>query len=431
MPVDLSDPNLEDWQWDAAPLYCTTSTSGVKPSDAPSGAWRTSLGQWQYQDGSGAVYVSDDGRAWRVAKGTFPVGTVCDFFPLPRICSGCAAVNGNVSSGQMPTHVHEAQNGYSLVVLAEGGRDEAGKLTVIPDGGASVASAWSLGLPPSCDYGEFAFPKSCVDPVKNRRLQYGWVHGPFPGGFNGEEDAILDGVLTYKVNHQSLLREVTFDPRLGMLCFLPVEEMTLLRQEVLADIRTPTAVPAGGVLPLRTPPNVANQSEVRVSFTVPSVSVTFGVRVMASTGPCPGGVCPPRNFTSSGLDFAVAFTPPTSAGAAAWGVGVGSGLNPTVGRLPLLRTDEEIDIVVYVDHTVVEVFFAGGRYPLTAHVPTDLLLPHGGNTWQGVEIFASGAGVTVLNATVWRMADTWDDVRTHGRPNHRTSSAVNVRSILI
>ena len=30
-------------------------------------AWPTPLGQWMYQDGAGAVYVSDDGKKWRAA----------------------------------------------------------------------------------------------------------------------------------------------------------------------------------------------------------------------------------------------------------------------------------------------------------------------------------------------------------------------------
>jgi hypothetical protein len=65
----------------------------------------------------------------------------------------------------------------------------------------------------------FGFPKSFVDPVKHRRLQYGWV---IDGKYVGQEDGYLLDVttgknLTLKSNHQSLLREVTYDPRLGML----------------------------------------------------------------------------------------------------------------------------------------------------------------------------------------------------------------------
>ena len=37
---------------------------------------------------------------------------------------------------------------------------------------------------------------------------------------------------------------------------------------------------------------------------------------------------------------------------------------------------------------------------------------------RGVEVFASAPGVTVRNATVWRMADAWDP-RTHGRPQRK------------
>jgi hypothetical protein len=43
----------------------------------------------------------------------------------------------------------------------------------------------------------------------------------------------------------------------------------------------------------------------------------------------------------------------------------------------------------------------------------------GNNTWQGVEIFASDNGVTVLNASVWRMGDAYTDVATHDRPHRK------------
>eukprot|EP01047_Picozoa_sp_COSAG01_P032614 COSAG01_NODE_2366_length_7816_cov_3.797460_4_plen_79_part_00 len=64
------------------------------------------------------------------------------------------------------------------------------------------------------------------------------MRGP---GLVREEDARLGPTLTLKSNHQSLIREVTYDPRLGMLCFSPIEEMALLRRAVLASI------PGGGV----------------------------------------------------------------------------------------------------------------------------------------------------------------------------------------
>jgi hypothetical protein len=87
--------------------------------------------------------------------------------------------------------------------------------------------------------------------------------------------------------------------------------------------------------------------------------------------------------------------------------------------LPLLVTDKTIEMVLYVDHTVVEAFFMGGRLAVTTRVPQNLLLPGGNNTAQGVEIFAVGEDVTVLNATLWRLEDIWDP-ETHGRPHHKT-----------
>ena len=580
-PTDLTDPDLINWRWDAEPLYCGNRTNDLTPFDAPTSAWKTSLGQWQYQDGHGNVFVSDDGIAWRGAQPAgghqYPGGTVCDFFPLPRVCDGCggggepasqltagAAMmalsppspfqryndtdlacgdlkdyrlpkgtsdvagiancsatcaaesqcggfvfvsgapgtptpggprcaikgRGGCCPGQLrggcfsgvkpgeckhphphppgppappgptpapprppppfvgpPSHVHRAGTVYSLVHLVSGSaKDEAGTLQTVVDGGATVVSAAGLGMKRKCDHGRFAYPKSFWDPKKQRRIHYGWVQG---AGLQGEEDSALPNGLTLKNNHQSLLREITYDPRLGcvivllvillltsllnslltlsltlpvccslpcsksrILNYLPVVETALLRKEVLARIEHPTPVPGGagasGVLKLPTPQNVANQSEVRVAFALPTggVNVTFGVRVMTAAADMHGN--------SPGFDFSVAFTP-RPAEAKAWTVNVGQ----ASAQLPLLATDKEIEMVLYVDHTVVECYFSGGRVALTEHVPVHLLLPYGNNTKQGIEIFASGPGATVQNATVWRMGEIWDDVATHGRPNHK------------
>merc|ERR1712151_161976 len=75
-------------------------------------------------------------------------------------------------------------------------------------------------------------------------------------------------------------------------------------------------------------------------------------------------------------------------------------------------------LLVYVDHTVCEAFFAGGRFAMVTQVPAGGLLPGimGNNTEQGVELFASVPGVvTVQTATVWQMDNIWNNVQTHDR----------------
>lgn len=226
-----------------------------------------------------------------------------------------------------------------------------------------------------------------------------------------------------KSNHQTLLREVTYDPRLGMLVFSPIEELALLRSGVLASIDAPVAVPAGGVVPLRTPPMLGNQSEVRISFAMPAVPVTFGLRVLTRPD-CPLPPCQNRTFLSSGMAFSVGYQPAPANGSAAWTVVAGGNPDRNThmpvrgGLMPLLRGETTLDMVVYVDHTGAEAFFAGGRFAYADDAQQSYMVA-GNNTLQGIEVFASGPGVTVLNATVWRMADTWPDVSTHGRPNRK------------
>ena len=446
-PANLSDPWLVDWVWDEEPLYCGSSQNKLRPFDAPTSAWKTTLDQWMYQDGAGGVYVSDDGKEWRGAVGTFDHGMVTDFFPLPPVCAGCGDDRSQAGSVTTPTHVHEWANTYRFNVLTPGTKkDEAGSTAWVSDGGATVVNASGLGVRLVCDHGTFGFPKTFWDPVNNRRLQYGWSMN---GAFVGQEDSYLVDAFTgrnisLKGNHQSLLREVTYDPRLGQLYFSPVQELALLRKEVLGQLDTPTEIPmagaphVGGVLSIDTPRLLANQSEIRVSFSIPTKAVTFGVRAMAAldVAACARtGVCPPRDLFSPGEAFSFGFIPP-SAGSKAWSVVAGGAADRTThvpqgpgsSMMAMLSTDNQIDLVLYVDHVRVEAYYMNGRYANTQAVqPASFLVSTrgdgsgrvvGNNTWQGVEIFANDTGVTVLNATVWRMGDAYADVATHDRPNH-------------
>jgi hypothetical protein len=102
-------------------------------------------------------------------------------------------------------------------------------------------------------------------------------------------------------------------------------------------------------------------------------------------------------------------------------------VNPGGLVLPFLPTDKEIEMVLYVDQTVVEAYFMGGRLALTQHVPINLLRPLANAAEQTVEVF--GAGVTLLNATVWKVGDIWDPV-THGRPHRKPQDAASGKSAL-
>merc|ERR1712232_581420 len=80
--------------------------------------------------------------------------------------------------------------------------------------------------------------------------------------------------------------------------------------------------------------------------------------------------------------------------------------------------EKEIELLVYVDQTVCEAFFAGGRFAMVTQVPAGGFLPGimGNNTEQGVELFASVPGVVEVEAaTVWQMGNIWNNVRTHDR----------------
>ena len=81
-------------------------------------------------------------------------------------------------------------------------------------------------------------------------------------------------------------------------------------------------------------------------------------------------------------------------------------------RLPLLPTDRTIDLHVYVDNVMVEVFFLGGRVALTSEIMT--------TKEAGFTLFTRGGdqGVVASEVNAWHMESAWvspKDVRSAAR----------------
>jgi beta-fructofuranosidase len=412
VPTDLSDPYLKDWKFaDNSPLYCGDLDHKYKPGDSPSNAWQTSFGEWRYYDAYGEVYFSNDFKSWDVADGKFPGGICQDFYELPRVCDGCSAdVSSSIDTLQ-PTHARLGSTTWQLMAYDEGSPGEAG--TVQGTSYASVALFSELDVEDLTDFGTLYCPKSFLDPIKQRRLMYGWNRGGCQGMGAG-----------CKGSTQSLLREVTYDPRLGMLNFYPIQEYEELRGNVLAQLGP---MKLNGEVSLQLPPFVANQSEVLLRFELPSEPVRFGVRLL--TGVCkenPRSIpwCTPGD--AIGNEFFVDWVPAPEKDTAAWSVIAGSNRSSTppmgakdqLGHVPILSTDKNFEMKIYIDRTYAEAFLAGGRLAMVTPLQGASLYRPGlflsNNTEQGIEIFASKPNkVKIASATVWEMGQIWKNVTTH------------------
>lgn len=443
LPGNLSDPWLEDW---TKPPYNPIVSNGIDISSRdPSTAWQTKKGEWRYMDAKADVYTSLDFKRWQLAGNLpeFGTGDCPDFYPLPSSCSGCdhanadAAADEGIPQGPPPTPSHVRAGGfqgvYTLGNYQDGKPGSTGSWT--PDAAVS-AVALDQGGPDS-----YYAAKSFFD--GKRRIVVGWIKlsgqvleavdesgksykGFRPGGCPG-----LGAVMT---NTNSLPREVTYDPALGLLLFHPVEELSALRGPVLGTVRD---VQVDGEVAL-TRSSSLKQSEVRVSFDVPTEPVRLGLKVLGGAGTSAG-----TNFSTT-LFFDFTPAPGTSgkAGPAAstvWNVTVGfnqssmlcphyvpKGPPPSLkDRVPcpsgtasisLKPSDSTLEIAVWIDNVVMEVFFMGGRIAWTVPLPCQAVV-HG----SGAAVFAHGAAgpVTVQSATAWAMEDiSYEDLS--GDPDNQT-----------
>lgn len=175
------------------------------------------------------------------------------------------------------------------------------------------------------------------------------------------------------------------------------------------------------------PDSAGNQSEVKVAFNVPSSKTTLGVGIMTANGVA---------TVEAYIEFVPSPPSPSSSPSASpvsWEVSVGIRPSPSLtphqhhqlhehthahthaftARLPLLPSDKSLDMHVFVDNVMAEVFFMGGRVALTAPLET--------TQEAGFTLFTRGGDQAVIasEVSVWHLQSTWvspNDVRTAPRP---------------
>ena len=235
----------------------------------------------------------------------FPGGECPSFFELPRTTPGAGPAP---AGAPVPTHVHKASHQ---------GKDwmQVGTYTAGPP--RSNGNWTALLGEVKIDAGSCYASKDFFDPIKGRRISWGWATVP-------------------PASTQTLPREVTWHPALQQLVYSPVEEQASLRGSVIGSLKN-KALAAN----VSTPLQAGNQSEVQVSFTRPSAAVRLSVNVMANT-----------QSSAKGTEFFIDYEPSSedSDGMAKAKVGSG-GITDTLSLLP---TDTTIDLTLYVDNTFTE-----------------------------------------------------------------------------
>ena len=347
VPADPTDPLQTNWSKDTYTVNPIVNNTGRDPSTA----WQTPAGEWRLTTFDTVIMGSMDFKSWyRIGKQPgFPVGECPSFFPLPRPTPGAGPAPAGAPKA--PTHVHKASHGgkdwMQVGTYAAGPPRSNGNWT---DARAEVI----------VDAGNFYASKDFFDPVKGRRINFGWATVP-------------------PASTQTLPREVTWHPELQQLVFSPLEEQDSLRGAVIGHLAN-QPLTANVSTPLGLPPKAGNQSEVRVSFARPTTAVRLSVHVMVD-----------EQRAAKGTEFYLEYVPHNQSAI------VGAGGATDV--LHLLPSDKTIEIALYVDNTFTEAFWMGGRVAMTMVTKSS-----GGR--DDVTVGASQPLVTA-SATAWSVGSIW------------------------
>ncbi|EPS69453.1 cell-wall invertase, partial [Genlisea aurea] len=268
VPANVSDPFLREWvkPGDNPVIVADGSSINKTAFRDPTTAWRGADGLWRTVVGSregetGVAYLfrSRDFAKWEKADRPLhsAAGTgnwECpDFFPVQIGAETGLDTTAPAAASAAVKHVFKVSLDATRYEYYTLGQYDAAADVFVPDRG-SVDGLNGLRY----DYGNFYASKSFFDPVKSRRILWGWAN---------ESDTTDDDVKKGWAGVQAIPRTVTVDPNGKQLLQWPVEEVESLRGHRVdlnnIPIQNGSRVEITGITPV--------QADVDVTFSFESL----------------------------------------------------------------------------------------------------------------------------------------------------------------
>ncbi|KAB2000331.1 hypothetical protein ES319_D12G224200v1 [Gossypium barbadense] len=410
-PANLSDPLLLQWlKYPGNPVV--VPPTGIEDEEfrdpttawlGPDGSWRIAVGtRFNTTIGTALVFQTTNFSDYELLDGVLHAvpGTgmweCVDFYPV--------AINGSVgldttALGPGIKHVLKASLDDTKV-----DHYAIGTYDMITDKWTPDNPEEDVGIGLKVDYGRYYASKTFFDQSKQRRILYGWVN---------ETDSEADDLEKGWASIQTIPRSVLYDNKTGThLLQWPVEEVESLRLN--ATVFKDVVVEAGSVVPLDI--GTATQLDILAEFEIETLVLNstedevsdcgdgavdrstygpFGVLVIAddSLSELTPIYFRPLNTSDGSLETYFCADETRSSKA------------PDVtkrvygGKIPVLD-DENYNMRVLVDHSVVESFGGGGRTVITSRVyPTEAI--YGA---ARLFLFNNASGVNVkATLKIWEM----------------------------
>ncbi|TVU29873.1 hypothetical protein EJB05_21462, partial [Eragrostis curvula] len=261
-PKNSSDPLLREWVKPAGLNPIAVPEPGINatqfrdPTTAwlADGHWRMLVGGVRYDRGLAFVYRSRDFKRWVRAK--HPLHSALtgmwecpDFYPV----AGAGQQNGLDTSEAGVKHVLKNSLDRTRYDYYTVGKYDKDKDRYVPDDPNGDQHRMRY------DYGNFYASKTFYDPVKRRRILWGWAN---------ESDSVTDDRAKGWAGIQAIPRKIWLDPSGKQLLQWPIEEVEKLRGK-------PVSVGGKVVKPgqhFEVTGLGANQADVEVSFEVSSLA---------------------------------------------------------------------------------------------------------------------------------------------------------------
>jgi sucrose-6-phosphate hydrolase SacC (GH32 family) len=279
----------------------------------------------------------------------------------------------------MPTHVHKwgclpYKDCIELGSWHEGATGQVGLW---------VAHS-STPSPVVIDQGAAYASKDMWDSEKKRRLSIAWARlQPATQGSQVNGDV------------QTLAREVTYHPGLEQLLFSPLKEQAALRGSQLSSVHN-KMISIDQSLTLGPFPH-GNQSEVQIFINIPNKQATLYVTVEAEVrikfyvdfkGFAPTGSSNPKVVPAPFHEVEV-------------GMLTDDPYSSIKDTLRLLDDEEVLELRLFLDHTITEAYWQGGRVAMTASSPLTA------STSITLSTDTPGAELQVQNISAWEMGSAW------------------------